>query len=774
VSVASPVGVAPVPRPLTPLVGRAQEIAAVGALLHDPSVRLLTLTGPGGVGKTRLALQAVVGTEDDFAEGVRLVPLAAVRDPALVIPTIAQTLGLLDVGDSSPTELLTTYLRDRELLLVLDNVEQVVAAAPGLAEVLARCPKLKVLATSREPLRIAGEQEFPVPPLALPDSPKASSPTELAGYGAIVLFVQRARAVRPDFALSDQNAATVAEVCARLDGLPLAIELAAARLRHLRLDALLGRLELRLPLLTGGPRDAPARLRTMRDAIAWSHDLLAPEEQRLFRRLAVFAGGFTLTAAEAVAFGRADQATDSLDGIALLADKSLLRSVDQADEPRFAMLETVREYGLERLEASGEAESVRKRMAAWYVGLAERVLPELFGPDQRDWLDRLETEHDNLRAVLEWALDRGRAADAQRLVASASRFWYVRGHLSEGRVWAERALAAGPAPGAVRAAALIVAGWLALEQGDRQRAVARLEEALAQARAVDHPMWTAQALTLLGLAAEERGRYAEAQAHHQDALRLYRTLGDRVWLPLALNHLGVVAYEQGDIERAMHRFEEALASFRAAGNTFGIGVVLVNLAKLERERGDFARAADLFAESLALRWEQGDRMGIAGCLRGLASVAAMTHRHERAARLFGAAEAVRETLGLPPPRHHAQYGQAVARARAGLGDEAFAAAWAAGRALPLADAVAEAMTARPEAAAGDLPAPLRRAERFGLTLREVEVLRLVRAGLSNREIAERLYITERTAQTHVQHILDKLDVVTRAAAAALAVEHGLA
>jgi predicted ATPase/class 3 adenylate cyclase len=676
----------------TSFVGRQREVAMVKELLRGPGV--LTLTGAGGTGKTRLALRAARELLEDYLDGVFLVELEPITDPRLVPSTIAASVGVRAEGSRRVLDSLKDHLRDREVLLVLDNFEQVIGSAPLVADLLAVSPRLRILVTSREPLHITGEQELPVPPLTLPDTREPLGPEGVSRSEAAALFVQRATAVDPAFRLTEGNAPAVAELCLRLDGLPLAIELAASRVKLLSPRAILDRLEHRLELLTGGPVDVPARQRTLRGAIGWSHDLLDDAERRLFRRLSVFAGGWTLGAAEAVADPAAELGGDVLDLLVSLVDKSLVtRVASVSDEVRFGMLETIRQFGIDQL--GDEAEPTQHQHAAHFLETAEAAEPNLRGPEQKRWLDQLEVEHDNLRAALRWAIDAGQAVIGLRLVGALWRFWHLHGHLSEGRRWAQEVLALPTASGrtAERAKALTALGGLAYWQGDVAATRRAYEEALAIDRELGDRSAEAEGLYNLAYVLWFEEDLPGAVAMWEESLATFEELGSARGVADVLWVQGVTARLEGDLPRSRALAEKSLQLHRQAGDLFGVTDALRNLGRTALAQGDLDTAAASFLEALDNDEVVGNRTGMAIVLDNLAAKAGADGDHLRALRLAGASESIKEAAGgeappplidLPDPRE---------AARAVLGEDAVAAAWEEGRAMTMEQALAYAREA---------------------------------------------------------------------------------
>jgi predicted ATPase/DNA-binding CsgD family transcriptional regulator len=624
------------PAQLTPLIGREQEVAAVCALLRRPEVRLVTLTGTGGVGKTRLALQVATDSVDDFANGVCFIPLASIGDPELVVPTIARTLELKEIGQQSLPDLLKAYLQDEHLLLLLDNFEQVVTAAPKLLELLANCPYLKLLVTSRAVLHVSIEYDFPIPPLELPDLAHLPGREQLTEYAAVALFIQRAQAIKPDFQITDANASCIAAICTRLDGLPLAIELAAARINLLPPHALLARLEHRLHLLTSGARDVPARQRTLRNTLEWSYTLLDAAEQRLFRRLSIFAGGCTLDALEATYTTLGDDSGQILDGVASLIDNSLLQQTEQeGEEPRLVMLETIREYGLEALATTGEMEVTLQAHAIYYLQLAEQGGPNLIGVEQQRWCNRLEREHANLQAALHWSIERKEAELTLRLSDALWWFWLTHNHLSEGRQWLEKALS-GSEGGvtSVRADVLNVLGLLLLNQGDYEQAERRCAESVALYRELGDTVGIAWPLHHLALVALDQGEYTRAHSLFEECLTRFSEAGDKIGRAYSLCHLALLYNEQGEYEKACSFAEDGLKLFRGLEHGHGISEALFCLVKvLIVSQSGKAVVHRLLEECLALARETGDESRMADALH-VAARGALSQGDVATARSF--------------------------------------------------------------------------------------------------------------------------------------------
>lgn len=654
------------PRQLTSFVGREAVIADARRLLER--TRLLTLTGPGGTGKTRLSLRLAEDMVSDFPDGVYFIALAPIRDVALVPSVIAGTLRLADSTGRGPIDTIADYLRERRVLLVMDNFEQIMGAAPVVAEILRATSDVRVLVTSRAALRVSGEQEFPVPPLGLPDPKHPGAPSALSQFEAVALFIERAATVRPDFRITNENAPAVAEICARLDGLPLAIELAAARVRLLSPQAILPRLENRLGLLSGGARDLPERQQTLRGAIAWSHDLLDGPSRTLFARLSVFAGGCSFESAQAVCDGDGDLGIDVFEGIGALVDQSLVKQEDRAGEPRLLMLETIREYGMEQLAASGEEAAIRGGHALHYAELAERAAPLLEGADRAQWLDRGEADHDNYRAAIDWAIEARDATLACRLLAALWRFWQSRDHLAEGAARADAILAVpGDVPPDVLVRAHEAAGGIAWWEGDLQRVQREYATALELARAGGEPRLLADALYNLSFAysVSDRGAEGMGDLRHfeadttvevdrpenigraliEEAAALYRQLEDTAGLGRAMWALGNYQYFGRQYAEAAATFEEALQLTRRSGDTFMTGWALHMLGSSEVHTGRLRSSWEHMLEAMRLMHTAGEMTGLVIALDDIAYLAAAAGDIPRATRLAGAARALEEVTG---------------------------------------------------------------------------------------------------------------------------------
>ena len=683
------------PAQLTPIVGRAAEIYTVVGLLQQEETRLVTLTGAGGAGKTRLALEVAAQLLDDFQDGVFFVALAPIREVALVAPAVARALGVSEKAGLSTEEGLKEQLKERQTLLVLDNFEQIISAAPFVTGLLTSCPRLKILVTSRAVLRLRGEQEFDVPPLALPDINRLSAVETLTQCSAVELFVQRARGVKSDFAIKDENARAVAEICVQLDGLPLAIELAASRIKLLPPQAMLARLNNRLKLLTGGARDLPPRQRTIRETIAWSYDLLDEDEKTLFRSLSIYVGGFLLEAAEELLGGACDLQMDVLEGVAALADKSLLwQRSRESGAPRFGMLETIREYGLERLQVAGEADEARERHAQFFLKMAEDAELGIRGPEQVDWYDRLEAEHNNLRSALEWFQTQGDAECGLRLAGALWWFWWRRGYLTEGRERLlsilSRAQSSRPSVGLVKA--ICGAGFLSCLQGDFTRAACLASQSINLSRELDDKFLTAYALIHYGVII--RADPASALSAVEEGLELFRESGNRWGIATALNYLGEIWRSQGAYARAGPAYEESLALNREIGNTWAIVTSSANLGWVALHKGDYKGAAALFKGSLIEARDLKAPHIVSEHLMALADVAIQAAEADRGARLLGASDGLNEKMGyVLSPFEREVFDRFVAAARGALGEEQFSSAWAEGRVMTFEQAIAYALAA---------------------------------------------------------------------------------
>ncbi len=782
------------PSALASFVGRDRERTAISDLIRNPEVRLLVLTGPAGVGKTRLALSVADAVRESFRNEVAFVDLASILHPDQVLTSIATALGVRNSASIPLIDAIGATLRSRRLLLVIDNFEHVTAAAHVLTDLLMANPGLTILATSRSVLSVYGEHVYPVPPMSVPTLPEHGTRSPqltrtIAASEAVRLFVTRASAAGGGFSLTAANGADVVTICRLLDGLPLAIELAAARIGPLTPRMLAQRLRQRLPMLDEGPRNVPDRLRTMRNAIAWSYDLLNPTEQAVFRSLSVFAGVWTIPDAEAVAVpespvvpGSLSEPGAVLDVIASLIDKSLLRQVESPSGlPRFGMLQTLREYGQEQLSLNGERETIERRHAMHMLRVAEGAEPELIGPDQVAWLERLASMHPDFQLAFAWLLDHGEPERALRLATALWRFAYTRGHIREGREWIEIALARTSGDTTLRAAALNGAGVLANMEGNLDLTWTLHAEALAIAERIDDRRSIGRARIGLGDVDATLHRFEPALEHYAVAERIFRELGDRRSIAATMTNRGNLSWTMNRLDEAADMHERAKALYAASGDQRGIAWSVTNVGRIAAQQHDYRRAIPNLTQALDHYEALGDRGGSAEALEGIAQIAIGLGDHERAAMLLAAADGLREAVDHPiAPIDRVPYTAMLTELREHLGDR-FESQWEADRSLSAAEIKTLArevlddqlIPAKHSAGPSRRPSARSLIKDMGVTEREIEVLGLVAAGKTDRDIGEELFISTRTVQSHVANLLTKLEVGTRSAAVARALRSGI-
>jgi predicted ATPase/DNA-binding CsgD family transcriptional regulator len=751
------------PDPTLPLIGRDAELADLRRALTASESRLLTLTGPPGVGKTRLALEAAHAVARQFADGVVFVDLSPVRDPALVIAEVGRALGLGDAPGGSLLGRVVNAVAEKTILLVVDNCEQVLAAGPDLAAPLRTCAGLRLLVTSRERLHLGAEHEIPLLPLTTPGPADAVDPARLAGVPAVALLVARMRGTQPDFAVTPANAAAIREICLRLDGLPLALELTAARAKLFTPGELATRLRHRISLLTTNVRDAPDRHRTLRAALEWSHELLDPHERALFRRLSVFVGPWTLAAVEQVC---ADGEFDILETVGSLVDKSLVRrSASSGDVAVFGMLESLREYATEQLAAHDDVGVTRDRHATYFAGLAAEQEGRIGLRAEREWWSRpTAADHANLHTALDHCLLTGRAPETLQIATALGWHAYFRGHLGTGRDQVRRALETFPGarPDQDLAAALVIAGVLAWSLNDLDEADALLGRSLAISDAAGDVRRAAIASSFLGHSARAAGRYGQASDRHRYASELYRRIPSPAGYAWTRYDLGLLAYRQGDLDEAGRLLDDGLATFREIDYGWAVGHCARALAGVRLRRGEIDEAAALLAEALMRHDEAGDGRGLARCLAAAAEVASARGLPDIAARLLGAAAERRRRLAAPLPDEDRDAHDGVVKAvRRVLGHDRADRSWALGRDMSAVAAVGMARSALTEP--GPTPVPHRHGT---LTGREQQVADLIAGGRTNRQIGRTLGISEKTVEAHVHHVIAKLGARSRTEVAA--------